>query len=507
MRRYIISVFFLLSLLFLACEEKQEKPNILFIMSDDHTSQAWGIYGGILEDYVQNKNIKRIASEGAILQNVFCTNSICVPSRASIMTGLYSHNNNVYTLSDSLKHDQPPFTSELQKLGYQTAIVGKWHLKESPLGFDHVKVLPGQGQYHDPVFRTLENWNKVEKWEQADGFSTDVISKSAIEWLKGRKKEAPFFLMTHFKATHEPFDYPERYASLYANDTLPEPTSLLNGEDRKFQGQQLEILGKRYERASIDTTFWAKYPGLPVDFTQTDQKERRSEIYQKFIKDFLRSGAAVDENIGKILDFLDESGLSKNTVVIYTSDQGYFLGEHGFFDKRIMYEEALRMPFVIRYPEEIPASSKQEEVVLNHDFPALFLDYASNETTTFGQGKSFRKILRGESIDGWRQSMYYRYWQHLAVRPGHIGVRNERYKLIYFYGKPLGMKGAMSMETEPFWEFYDLEADPNENTNLINNADYQDEIQMMRKMLIAEKKLSGDLTTEIPEISTGSDSK
>jgi arylsulfatase A-like enzyme len=469
-------------------------------MSDDHTSQAWGIYGGILKDFVVNTNIKRIADEGARLENVFCTNSICVPSRASIMTGLYSHHNQVFTLSDGLKHEQPSFTTDLKKLGYQSALIGKWHLKEPPIDFDYVKVLPGQGQYHDPVFRTPDSWNQKREWEKKKGFSSDVIADEAIDWMAKRTDDQPFFLMTHFKATHEPFDYPERFEDLYSNQEIPEPTTLWDRESRDFEGQQLEILGKRYELASDDTTFWAKYPGLPVQFSQNDTKERRSEIYQKFIKDFLRSGAAIDDNIGRILDYLDQEDLAENTIIIYTSDQGYFLGEHGFFDKRIMYEEALRMPFVIRYPKEIPAGTSNESIILNHDFPALFLDYASDEITEYGQGQSFRSILKGETIDDWRTSMYYRYWQHLDIRPGHLGVRNDQFKLIYFYGEPLGMNGAMKIKTEPFWEFYDLKEDPGEGTNLIHDPDYFEAVQTMRDLLIKEKNKAGDTLTEIPEL-------
>lgn len=478
-------------------KESTTPPNILFIMSDDHTSQAWGIYGGILEDYAKNDNIKRIASEGAVLNNVFCTNSICVPSRASIMTGNYSHDNNVYTLNDSLKHDQVSVASLLQKMGYNTSIIGKWHLKEMPQGFDFVSVLPGQGRYNAPKFRNLNNWDDADEWTTEEGFSSDVIASKSIKWLANRSRDKPFFLMTHFKATHEPFDYPTRLEALYADVTLPEPGTLLEDTSRLFSGQQMEILGKRYEADSERDVSQQRYHGLPVKFSQNNAIQRRSDIYQKFIKDFLRSGAAIDENIGRLLDYLDKEDLAENTVVIYTSDQGYFLGEHGFFDKRIMYEEALKMPFVVRYPKEIEAGTKVNEMILNLDFPSLFLDYAEAKSSTFGKGSSFRHLLKGDDDAAWRKEMYYRYWQHLDIRPAHLGIRSEDKKLIYFYGKPLGMKGAMQAETKPFWEFYDLKNDPDENHNLINDSAYAAEISEMKHMLTKLKAEVGDSSLEI----------
>ena len=226
MSKRLAALVLLLALLNNACKKVTQDsirpPNILFIMSDDHTSQAWGLYGGILEKYAQNKHIRRIAEEGALLTNVFCTNSICVPSRASIMTGKYAHQNNVYTLNDSLKHDQLSVASLLQEAGYLTSIIGKWHLKEKPLGFDHVYVLPGQGKYNNPRFRNSGNWDNSNEWITEKGFSSDVIAEKSIDWLTNRQKDKPFFLMTHFKATHEPFDYPERLEALYSYNLLDE---------------------------------------------------------------------------------------------------------------------------------------------------------------------------------------------------------------------------------------------------------------------------------------------
>ena len=329
-----VCLFFLLILC--GCNKKQKEtekkqPNILFIMSDDHTSQAWGIYGGVLKDYVQNTNISRLADEGIVLDNAFCTNSICVPSRAAILTGQYSNKNGVYTLSDALETDSLNIAKVLQKNGYETAIIGKWHLKKEPTGFDYYNVLNDQGRYWDPILKTVDNFNKTsEEWDIHKGFSTDVIANLSLEWLKDRKDDKPFLLMTHFKATHEPFDYPERFNDLYKNIDVPEPASLYDFSSkttgRTFKGQKLETLAWRYEQASDDPEkWWCKYPGLPFYTKDMDSLETRKQVYQKFVKDFMRSGAAIDDNIGKILDYLEKSGQAENTVVIYTADQGFLI--------------------------------------------------------------------------------------------------------------------------------------------------------------------------------------
>ena len=345
----------LILLFFLSCDKNElDRPNILFIMSDDHTSQAWGIYGGILQDYVKNDGIKRLEKSGVVLENLFCTNSICVPSRASILTGQYSHINGVYNLPDALDPDSLNVAKILQKNGYQTSLVGKWHLKKEPSGFDYYKVLPGQGLYNDPYFKTRENWEDGSRGGlQENGFSADIIGDSSIDWLRKIDKDKPFFMMTHFKATHEPFDYPERHNSLNENVKFPEPESLYefdpNDSGRSHIGQIVENLTERWQNDAKNEV--KRYPGNPVDTENINRKEIRSKTYQKFIADFLRSGAAIDDNIVKILDYLEGENLIENTVVIYTSDQGYFLGEHGYMDKRWFYEESARMPFVISYPK------------------------------------------------------------------------------------------------------------------------------------------------------------
>lgn len=490
-------------LLLFGCNSSQKekivkKPNILFIMSDDHTSQAWGIYGGILKDYVHTPNITKLANQGVVLNNAFCTNSICVPSRASILTGKYSNKNGVYTLSDALQPDSLNIAKVLNKGGYQTAIIGKWHLKKEPTGFDYYNVLHDQGRYWDPILRTSENFHKSpNEWDVHKGFSTDVITDLSIKWLKERNHEEPFMLMTHFKATHEPFDFPDRFSNLYEGVEIPEPASLMDFSPkttgRSFEGQKLENLGWRYEQASNDPDkWWCKYPGLPFYTNEMDSITARKQVYQKFVKDFMRSGAAIDDNIGKLLDYLEASGLAENTVVIYTADQGYFLGEHGFFDKRMIYDESLRMPFVIRYPKEIKGGQRIDDIILNIDFPSLMADYAGIENPKSMQGRSFRKNLLGNTPNDWRESAYYRYWQHYPNRPGHFGIRNKNYKLAFFYGSALDMTGSSKETTEPAWEFFDLTKDPKENSNEYNNPSYSEVIKEMKIELLKQRAVVGD---------------
>lgn len=482
-------------------------PNIIYIMADDHTSQAWGIYGGVLKDYVKNKNIKRLAKEGAVLNNAFCTNSICVPSRATVMTGQYSNRNGVYTLSDALSPDSVSIAKVLQANGYQTALIGKWHLKKEPAGFDHFMVMPGQGLYFDPVFKTEDDWQDdgIEAGKKYPGYNTDVVTDYSIDWLKKRKRDKPFFLMVHFKATHEPFEYPDRLKDLYKDVDIPVPVSLYDfgpqTNGRSFIGQKLETLEKRWEAYQKNPkTFWTDYPGMPFSIAGLDSLQARKKIYEKFIKDYLRCGAAIDENIGRLLDYLDKERLAENTVVIYTADQGYFLGEHGFFDKRMMYEESARMPFVIRYPKEIKGGTRINDIVLNEDFSALFADYAGLKKPAFIQGASFRKNLEGVTPKDWRSCMYYRYWQNEPNRPAHFGIRTDKYKLIFYYLQPLDMHGASKETTTPAWEFYDISVDPKELHNAINDKKYQEIIKKLKVELLKEKEKAGDSDAKYPEM-------
>jgi len=491
-----------------ACQTDKEgmPPNILFIMSDDHTGQAWGIYGGILEDYAHTPHIRRLAEEGCVLEHCLVTNSICTPSRASILTGQYSHVNGVKTLGGDLLPEQEHIAKVLGREGYQTSGIGKWHLHLEPTGFDYYCVVPGQGRYFDPIMKTADNWQDNQKGGRPyPGFSTDVIADMCIDWIENRDPDKPFLAMCHFKATHEPWHYPERFSHLYRDQDLPIPASFYDqGAEttgRSFVGQSVDNLTQRYLYATANPEKrkdYLNYPELPFSVEGLSAEEARYKTYQKYVKDFLRCGAAIDDNIGKLMDYLEEAGLQENTVVIYTSDQGYFLGEHGWFDKRMIYEESLHMPFVIRYPGEIPAGSRNLDLIENVDFSALFADYAGLPYPESMQGRSFRENLKGNTPDDWRSYAYYRYWQHQKNRPAHFGIRGERYKLAFFYGN--GFDGMEENRSLGFWDFFDLEKDPYEWQNAYRDPQYQDIIAEMKLELLRQRKALGDLDEESPEI-------
>ncbi len=497
MQQFLITRGLSFFLLFTICTssgygQKNKRPNILFIMSDDHTSQAWGIYGGILSNYVKNDRIKWLAEQGVVLENAFCTNSICVPSRASIMTGQYSHKNGVYDLTDPLPSDSLNFAKLLQKAGYQTALFGKWHLHKEPSGFDQYMVLPGQGRYKNPVLISKGEWKENEQGGKPyPGFSTDVITDKSIEWLKTQADDKPFYLSVHFKATHEPFDYHERYKDYLKDVEVPYPDNFSDSgavtTGRTHDGWPMDLLGKRYEQQT-----GSLYPGEKFSLQGLDRLAARKKIYQKFIKDYIRCGAGINDNIGRLIDYLRESGQLENTVIIYTSDQGYFLGEHGFFDKRFIYEQSLRMPFVISYPKEFKRGTRNKDMILNIDFPSLFLDYAGVKQPASMQGRSFRDNLRGKTPKDWRKDMYYRYWENEPARPAHFGIRTDRYKLALFYGQNRTKIKRDSMKYAPGWEFYDLQKDPNENHNAIADPQYKQIVKNLKSRLRTMKSELGN---------------
>jgi arylsulfatase A-like enzyme len=454
-------------------------------MADDHTSQTWGCYGLRLSKHARTKNIDRIAAEGALLKNCFCTNSICVPSRGSILTGQYSHINGVKTLREGLDPKADNVAKQLQIAGYETAVIGKWHLKKQPSGFDYYNVLRGQGSYHNPtMFQTGADW--LRGGRKHTGHSTDVITGQALKWLSERKaKNKPFCLMCHFKAVHEPFYSHGRYRKLYANEDLPLPKDLMEPASPKgtvIEGWPLETLKQRYLKNP------RRYAPPKLDVSNLDPPAARKATYQKFMKDYLRTVAGIDENIGRLLKHLDKTGQTDNTVVIYTSDQGYFLGEHNLFDKRLMLEESLRMPFVIRYPSEIKGGTVVDDIVLNIDFAELMLDYASADIPSAMQGRSFRANLKGHTPADWRKAMYYHYWSHQKPRPSHYGIRTGRYKLIFYYGL---MRDGRK-DPKACWEFYDLQKDPDELTNQHANPEYKTVISRLEKQL-------GDLRNEFKD--------
>lgn len=483
-----ISSWVLSALLFLTLSDVcAERPNILFIMSDDHAAAAWGIYPSRIQEHVVAPNIRRLADEGCRLDRAYATNSLCGPSRASILTGHYSHLNGVRTNADTLDPQIETIPKWLKDGGYKTALFGKWHLKSVPSGFDTFNVLPGQGLYHGPILRNANNWETGGVTH--NGFSSDVITDEALEWLSGQSSEEPFFLMCHYKAPHEPFGYPERYADWLQDvqfeipESIDEEGPVLGG--RTFAGQTLDILARRFH----DNPNRYQLDSFPLP--DSDASMRRA-AYQQLMRNFLRSIRAIDDNIGRLLGHLETTGQLDNTVVIYTTDQGYFLGEHGFFDKRIMYEEAIRMPMVIRYPKEIPARSINTDFILNVDLPMLFLDYAELPMSANRHGRSFRQNLKGKTPENWRDAFYYRYWTHQENRPAHFGIRTNRYKLIRFYGEPLGLEGTHPFPTKESWELYDLENDPNESENHYGNPAYKDVVSQLKVQLKVLQTTVGD---------------
>ena len=456
-----------------------ERPNIIFIMSDDHASHAISAYGSRL---IKTPNIDRLANEGMKLENCFVTNSICTPSRAVILTGKYSHINGV-PVFNHIDNTQPLLSKYLQEAGYYTGMVGKWHLGGNnparpddgkPAGFDYWNILPGQGAYFDPVM--IENGKR----KTIQGYTTDIITDLAMDFIKNRPQDKPFFLMYHHKAPHRNWQPDEKHRKQYENVTLPEPATFNDDYSGKSDAPRQATM--RIDRDLTDKDL--KMPP-PAGLTAQELKKWK---YQRYMRDYLACVASVDDNVGRLLDWLDKNNLSKNTIVIYTSDQGFFLGDHNFYDKRFMYEESLRMPFMIRWPQRIKAGSVSRSMILNVDFAPMMLDAAGLKVPQDMQGRSFLPILEGRRPANWRTSMYYRYYH-----PGdhnvaaHYGVRTERYKLIYF-------------NKLDQWELYDLKKDPQEMHNVYSDPGYKrilldlkKELQRLKKEVKDDDRFQDDL--------------
>ena len=460
---------------------QRSRPNILFIMADDHASHAISAYGSRVN---ATPHIDRIAAEGMRFDNCFCTNSICTPSRAAILTGTYNHVNGVTTLSTHLDGRLMNYPKVLQEQGYQTAVVGKWHLGHGgihdPTGIDFWDVLPGQGLYHDPEMIRMGERTK------RSGYATDLITDYSLDWLRGRDRDRPFCLMVHHKAPHRSWEPDDRHANMYEDEEIPEPETF----DDDYSNRAAAAAAARM-RVESDLTAEDLKVSVPEGLTPAEEKRWK---YQRYIKDYLRCIASVDDNVGRLLDYVDEEDIGENTIVIYTSDQGFFLGDHGWYDKRFMYEESLRMPFLVRYPREVAPGTVNGDMILNVDFPATFLDCAGADIPPSFQGRSFRPLLQGETPEDWPTSMYYRYWMHGAHHNvcAHYGVRTLRFKLIYYYGDPLGQEGAIGPKTEPEWELFDLEKDPCELNNVYADPDYAEVVTQLKAELKRLQKKVGD---------------
>ena len=462
-----------------------DRPNLLFIMSDDHASHAISAYSRDSDRPVINAtpHLDRLAHEGMRFDSCFCTNSICTPSRAAVLTGTYNHVNGVTTLDTHMDNRLDTYPKRLQEAGYQTAVFGKWHLGHGalhdPSGFDAWRVLPGQGHYHDPVMIEPAPGGAPGAYTVVErgGYVTDLITDDCLDWLDRRDPDRPFALMCHHKAPHRRWESSPEHFTLYDDIDIPEPVTMWDHHD----GRSQVVEAVRMRLLDLD-------PVKDLKATVPPGLDRDAEIrwrYQRYIKDYLRTIASIDHNVGRMLGYLDEHGLAENTVVVYTSDQGFFLGDHGWFDKRLMYEESLSMPLLVRYPPMVAAGSVCDEVALNVDFAPTFLELAGVDVPEQVQGTSLAPLLRGETPDDWQTSMYYRYWMHrddAHLAPAHYGVRTRTHKLICFYNDPLDQLGANGPSDPVEWELYDLVADPFEVTNVIDHPEYTD----IRAELIAE---------------------
>jgi arylsulfatase A-like enzyme len=436
-----------------------KRPNILFIMSDDHAAHAISAYGSQINE---TPNIDRLANEGARFDNCFCTNSICAPSRAVILTGRHSHLNGVLTLADDLDGRQETMPKLLQESGYQTAIFGKWHLGHGghadPTGFDHWAILPDHGLYHNTNY-----WIDGEL-TPSTGYVTDQVTDFAIDWIRDRDPNRPFMAMVHHKAPHRPWEPDDKHADMYEDIDIPLPPTFDDDYSNRSQAARNAKMRIESDFTSTDLKF-----DVPEGLSPAEEKHWK---YQRYIKDYLRCVASIDDNMGRLLDFLDDEDLARQTLVIYTSDQGFFLGDHGWYDKRFMYEESLRMPLLVRFPPKVAAGSVVDTMVTNLDFARTLLDVAGVEPSEEMQGRSFRGIAAGMPVPaGWPTSLYYRYWMHLTDHgvPAHIGIRTPTHKLIHYYGEALGTSASIEAPTEPEWELFDLQADPMELNNIYDD--------------------------------------
>ena len=549
--KHLNQVWFALVLAFvtlISCDEKEEekvvkKPNIIYIMSDDHTTQGFGIYGSRLAALNPTPNLDALAKEGIIFENAFVNNAICVPSRAAIITGQRAQTSGVLDLEGAIAPENQYLPIEMKKLGYQTAIVGKWHLHHEPAAFDYYQVLPGQGKYFNPVFRVQGEQPWPENVVKTTGHSSDMIMDATLDYLKNKRDpNEPFFLMHHFKAPHDDFEYAPRYEDYLADTFIPEPESLYeigNHGSEAVRGKNdslTRVIGSSVSHRNLirnqamninwnDSTVYKKYreassikPDELVKWKMNAaEKEYTSNLYQDYLKKYLRCVKGVDDNIKRLLDYLKEEDLLDNTIIVYTGDQGFMLGEHDYIDKRWMYDESMRMPFFVRYPEKIEAGIRTDAIINNTDFAPTMIELAGGTTPDYMQGKSFKSILEtGEEPEDWQQATYYRYWMHLAHKhqnPAHFGIRSKKYKLIFYYGKywvdtkdpdaewnKASWGNDFTHDTPPAWEFYDLTKDPKEMNNAYADPAYKETIAELKKQLIQMREDLNETDANYPHI-------
>ncbi|MFT5166884.1 MAG: arylsulfatase A-like enzyme [Saprospiraceae bacterium] len=476
-------------------KDKEVKPNILFIMTDDHSYQTFSAYD---KRFIQTPNLDRIANEGVKFSNSFVTNSICAPSRAVMLTGKHSHLNGQVNNQIRFDSTQATFPKYLQEAGYQTSLIGKWHLKSEPAGFNHWDILINQGNYYNTNF--IENGTL----KKSTGYVTDVITDKSIDWLEKRNHEQPFCLLVHHKATHRVWMPNVELLNLYQNTEFEVPKNFFDQyENRRAAAEQklsiredmdvvydLKMLDKTGEiqtkyRKSYEGNYnrmtaeqkaaWdAYYDPIIAEYKVKGLKGKELDLwmYQRYMQDYLKCVKSVDDNVGKLLNYLDDNGLAKNTMVVYTSDQGFYMGEHGWFDKRFMYEQSLRTPLVMRYPNGFKMKGEVNQMVQNIDYAPTFLDYAGLKIPKDMQGKSLKNILQNNETD-WRDAIYYHYYEfpneHMVKK--HYGIRTNRYKLIHFY------------DDIDEWELYDLQNDPDEMNNQYGNIEFEELIGELKDKL------------------------
>ena len=510
---FMFVAFLLLQSTFATTYGEEPQPNILFIMSDDHTSQAIGAYAKLLKPLNPTPTIDSLAREGICFDNAFCTNSICTPSRACIITGQYNHLNGVFDLKGRISPEKQTLPIAMREAGYQTAMIGKWHLKTEP-NFDYYKVLPGQGKYFDPLFRVQGKKPWPRNIEKHKGMhSSDAITDSTLHWLKEvRDPDKPFFLCHQFKAPHDYFENAPRYDRYLADVKIPEPESLWklppNWGSLATRGHQDELvphigtsIGRRNPRRSYAMDLPREFPSefkWDYDDKNLTNKEIKSLAYQAYLKKYLRCVKGVDDNLDRLFTYLKKEELYDNTVIIYTGDQGFWLGERDYQDKRWAYDPSAKMPFIVRYPKTIKAGTRSDAIVENVDFPALMLDFAGAKIPPSMQGRSFRSICEtGIEPANWKQATYYRYWMHMAHHdnPGEMAIRTKTHKLIYFYG--CNYEGELL--TPPAWELYDLRKDPEELNNVYDDRGYFLVRQQLKKQFAKLRKAIGDDGSHYPK--------
>ncbi len=499
-----------------------EQPNIIYIMSDDHTSAGVGAYGGRFAPLNPTPNIDRIGKEGIIMQNAFCTNGISTPSRACIVSGQYSQTSGILDFEEPMAIEKQHLPIEMNKLGYQTAIVGKWHLGNQPEMFGYYNVFYGQGDYFNPVLcekgsdEQTKVGNKMVKGHQYTGHCSDIVGDIALDWFKNKRdKNKPFFFCYQDKAPHDMFEFNPKYKDYLEDTFMPEPASLWNNKDhgsvatRGYGDSMRDTIGSSVGRRNV-----VRNMGTDLEMNMSDDvsdRDYKRRAYQEYMKRYFRCVKGVDDNVGRLFEYLEAEGLMDNTIIIYTGDQGFFLGEHDYIDKRWMYDETQRMPFMVRYPKKIKAGTTSDAIVNNVDYAETIIDMAGGDVPEYMQGDSFKEILyTGKEPEGWKQATYYRYWMHMGHNhnnPAHFGIRTKDYKLIFFYAKDFRkdrpwatFNKCVGVETPVAWELYDLKRDPNEMQNVYGRAEYAEITKQLKQQLKELREELNETDEAYPEI-------